>query len=113
MDSVSYLMGVQFTENKMKKLLLIGLVLGLAACTSSAQDEAQDLQSINSGLKDKGCTVSYAGSVRTEGSVHESRIFLTTCESTKAATLSENTEVQSGKTTRMDTSVSVDPDYKD
>ena len=92
----------------MKKILSVIAVIFLAGCGASASDQAASLSNVNSQLP-KGCKVTYLGNVSIEGSVHPSRIFITTCNNgCFPVTSNERHVVSNGKSTSSVNSANID-----
>lgn len=88
----------------MKKFAIVAVFALLAACGATPEEQEHDIRQVQEALPDN-CELHYAGEVRTEGSEHASRIFYTTCGD--VTTTSENHTRQSGKTTVLDTDVTI------
>lgn len=95
----------------MRKIIIAIIAASLAACSYTVEDQEHDLKEMNETLNKKGCEVKYAGSVRVEGEHHKSKVFLTTCESTATATISQGTQQSQGKTSYEESNVLVDTNY--
>lgn len=88
----------------MKKFLVLTMALGLAACGATPEEEKYSIMAAQSSLPE-GCHLTYAGSVKITGEHYSSRVFMVKCGD--VTTVSENHEVQTGKTSHIETDVTV------